>query len=651
MNNKYFASLPTEEIGSHLVDRRKKFYEYLHGQGRFTLLRNVYREYHKPSLMRGEILSSGPAGEFYETSVNDFRNLVQHSVSMTIEDRPYFQPKASNTDVAAIKQTQLASGLLEYYMRTKEVEKHIKNAVESAIKYGEGFLYVTWDPNAPQGGDVVVKPLEGLDVIRDIHLREPNQDKWVIIRTYENKFDLAAEHSQRTETETDELGNETEVTVVDQDSEMYKAIVNCDASSNDIYEDQLYYNEQSSAYGDSDLVPVYWFYHKDTPAVPNGRMVKMIGDDIIVYDGPLAYKDLPVKRIAAGEETGSIFGYTNAFDVVLLQKVTDKLHSIILTNQATFGVQNIIFPKGSNLNQIDIATGLRAIEVDLADSKFIPQALSLVSTPNELFGYLGELTDMKATLMGINKVTQGKVDMKLSGSAMALLQQMAIQFSQTLQHNYAMALESLGTSILQLLQTNANTDRIALIAGKSNRSRLVSFKGEDLAEIQAVQVDLGNPIMKTGAGRWELAQMLIQNGLVQNFEEAINVLTAQRIEPLYEAETAELNLIRSENEALANGEEQPVIQTDDHEQHIREHKAVLSSPEARRDPAVTQATLLHIAKHNEQLALSMPQTPENDPALSKSAAGIEPSSQQPSQPSLPELPTNPLTGQQVEEIE
>ena len=638
MNNKYFATLPTDEIGTHLVEKRKKFYEYLHGQGRFTLLRNIYREYHKPSLMRGEIGASGAAGEFYETTVNDFRNLVQHSVSMTLEDRPYFQPKASNTDVAAIKQTQLAAGLLEYYMRTKQVEKHIKAAVESAIKYAEGFLYTTWDPNQPNGGDVVVKPLEGLDVIRDIHLREPNMDRWVIVRTYENKFDVAAEHSK---------GEDGEI---DEETDMYKAIVDTDASDTEIYEDQLYYNDQSSSYGDSDLVPVYWFYHKDTPAVAGGRAVKMVGDDTIVFDGPLMYKNLPVLRISAGEETGSIFGYSNSFDVVMLQKVTDKLHSIILTNQASFGVQNIIFPQGSNLNVVDFATGMRAIEVDTTENKFIPQGLSLVSTPTELFGYLDSLTDTKATLMGINKVTQGRVEQKLSGSAMALLQQMAIQFSQTLQHNYAMALEALGTSILELIKTNADTERVALIAGKANRSRLISFKGDDLAEIEAVQVELGNPIMKSGAGRWELAQMLIQNGLVKNIEEALNVLTSNRIEPLYEGETAQLNLIRSENEELANGTPQPVIQTDNHEQHIEEHKAVLSSPEARQDQAIVEATLQHIDEHQAYLVPVVDPNAPVDPAAEGAVLeGMEPSSMQASQPNLPNLPTSPLDGEVVGE--
>jgi len=252
--------------------------------------------------------------------------------------------------------------------------------------------------------------------------------------------------------------------------------------------------------------------------------------------------------------------------------------------------------------------------------------------------------------MGINKVTQGRIEQKLSGSAMALLQQMAIQFSQTLQHNYAMALEALGTSILELIKTNADTERVALIAGKANRSRLISFKGDDLAEIEAVQVELGNPIMKSGAGRWELAQMLIQNGLVKNIEEALNVLTSNRIEPLYEGETAQLNLIRSENEELANGTPQPVIQTDNHEQHIEEHKAVLSSPEARQDQAIVEATLQHIDEHQAYLVPVVDPNAPVDPAAEGAVLeGMEPSSMQASQPNLPNLPTSPLDGEVVGE--
>ena len=64
--------------------------------------------------------------------------------------------------------------------------------------------------------------------------------------------------------------------------------------------------------------------------------------------------------------------------------------------------------------------------------------------------------------------------------------------------------------------------------------------------------------------------------------------------------------IRQENEIMSQAEEVVALITDNHKQHINEHKAVLSSPESRKNPEVIKVTLAHIMEHIAQLKTADP---------------------------------------------
>jgi hypothetical protein len=187
-----------------------------------------------------------------------------------------------------------------------------------------------------------------------------------------------------------------------------------------------------------------------------------------------------------------------------------------------------------------------------------------------------------------------------SGAALALVQSMAIQFSQNLQQSYARLVEDVGTGTIKILQTYASVPRVAAIAGKSNRPLMKQFTGEDLNGINRVMVDMGNPMTRTTAGKVNLADALAERNMIDNPDQYIQVVTTGRLEPVIEGKQAELLLIKSENEELADGIAQIAIVTDRHDQHILEHKTVLANPDVRRDPqstAILQATLNHIQEH------------------------------------------------------
>jgi hypothetical protein len=59
--------------------------------------------------------------------------------------------------------------------------------------------------------------------------------------------------------------------------------------------------------------------------------------------------------------------------------------------------------------------------------------------------------------------------------------------------------------------------------------------------------------------------------------------------------------IKSENERLMEGEDVQASALDAHRMHIMEHKSVLSDPDLRKDPTLTEKVFAHILEHIDLL--------------------------------------------------
>lgn len=374
----------------------------------------------------------------------------------------------------------------------------------------------------------------------------------------------------------------------------------------------------------------------------------------MIFDGPLPYRGIPVRRIGAEDQLGSIFGYTIGFDLLPVQQAIDALYSTVVTNQAAFGVQNVLVPKGAGLDPFKLSTGLNVIEYDSKVGP--PQALNLTQTPPEIFNFIKMLEDIQQMLSGVNSVARGEPNASLkSGAALALVQSMAIQFSQSLQQSYVELAEDVGTDTINILRDFARTPRVAMIAGKSNRSIMKQFTGDDLDQINRVTVDVGNPLSKTTAGRVNLAETLIQNGMIGNPDQYMQVISTGKLEPVIEGKQAEMLNIKAENEALSIGQDVIAVMTDDHPKHVMEHKVVLASPEARKNPAIVTATTNHMMEHLNLMKtidptllqmMGIQPIQQAAPAVEQSPAPMldatNPVTQEAAQVNMPNVPQSPL---------
>lgn len=592
MSEQYFPTKTGEELATELFSRVENYYDEINRNGRLSLWRKCYQAYYALDANgqheASDIRRGGEQDELSMLKANHFRNLLQHLHVLVTQQKPAFECRAMNTDYKSQIQTVLGANIIEYYLREKRLNDHFKRAVEHMIVYAEGFIEVSWDHSAGdavaldmngdvlKNGDVVARVYNPMDVIRQHRGEADTCLNWYILRRYESRHDLAATYPKQAEKILE-----------------YSESLNSSRLMSSI--DSFYEK-------DEDLVPVYKLYHDRTPALPNGKEALFMGSGIILAESELQSDKMPVFRMAAYNQDGTSFGYSVSFDLLCVQEAIDIMYSTVLSNQATFGVQNIWIKPGSNFIPNQLSGGLNVIE-----SNDKPEAINLTYTPPEIFNFTKGLEQLGEVLSGINSVARGQPEASLkSGAALALVASQAVQFSNGLQGAYTQCLEDVATAVINLLQRKAGVPRAAFISGKDNRSYVKEFVGDDIKEIKRVIVDLGNPIAHTLAGRLELANNLLQSQQLKNPEQYIQVVTTGRLDPLIDDEKTENLLIQSENEEMREGKAVPVIAVDEHVKHIKNHRRLFADPEARRNPQLMQVVLDHLNQHISMLQTTNP---------------------------------------------
>lgn len=617
----YWAKSEPLALVSELMEKIGLFDRHIDMTGRWITARDLYYNYFLVNETNYSAPGYGGDG-FKRLNINHFREKLKYMLSLVTAQRAAPEPIATNSDYKSQAQTSFCKNILRYVEKEKKLEKVYENATEAAIVLGSAFVSREWDATlgevynvdpatgrAQHKGDFTVSLHHWVDVIFDFASGSYDDLEWQILRKYVNRWDLIAKFpayeeqiksmSVAPETKRHRLGH----------------IIN---EPND------------------DLIPLYTFYHKKSPALPNGRATLFLDENTCLFDGDIPYKRIPIARIAADDQFNTPFSYSVSMDLLPIQKVYNALCSVICTNQAAFGVQNILIPREASISLAQLSEGLNAIYYDpLITQGAKPEPLNLLANKQEVFTWIEYLEKMMSTISGINDTIQGNPAASLkSGTALAFVASQALTFMSPLSRSYNSLLEDTWTGIIDILKEFATTPRLVLISGLSNRSEAKEFTNKDIADIDRVIVEAANPLTQTLAGRIQIAQDLLQAGVL-NKEEYMTVVQTGQIEPLYAYEKSELLTIKKENEDLQSGKKAVALTTDNHPLHIREHLTLLSDPAVRNDPnnPVVVNTLNHIMQEHIPMWQNLTQ---NNPVLL--AVQNIPPCPMPPQPTPPEAP-------------
>lgn len=607
----YWATLEPDKLVEELEEKWRDYTKYLKGSLYYRrVLRNLayfhgqfFGKIHDSIDL--EVSKIGEEDNMIGYGVNHFRSLLDHIFQFAAGDRLALKCRAVNSDNEALHQARLGTAVLDYYQREKGLENYVRTAAIHALIFAQGFVKHTWDPDigapvtpeqAPMmGGDQL---MEGLPVETDMNMppeaamppappqfegdvrlcnttildlawniAKPWEDKsWVIARSFRNRWDLAAKLPKKAE----------EILAYEEDKQ-----------------DQLTFYKGLPEPMDKDQVPVFEFFHKKTEAVPTGRYCMYIPGTWF-YDTELMYEDIPISRISAGEWVGQGTGWTPAFSLQAPQEMLNGELSSIVTNHAAFASQGLWVPPGAE--KLKLVATKKGPRIYTSAAK--PEPLEFLSPHPELHKMADKIVADMQLVVGVSGATRGVADAGVTaGNALALLDAKSVQANSPFVYSYQHMGEDVGTAIIRMIRKFSKSPRTVVILGKANMPYLKMFTGGDLELVDRVVVESVNPLTKTLAGKDAKAKDLVAIGAIRTVEQYNQVYETGNLDPMFEAERAQLSIIREENEGLLRGEPAFALDTDNHLLHVKEHQSVLSTKENRNNPQIVQSVMAHIMEH------------------------------------------------------
>lgn len=547
-----------------------------------------------------DVLSTydGSGGIAHRVKTGTYTAIGQSLVSLTTAQRPDITCLAANTDVAASHAALLATDLVPYYFQKKGIERKTGEAVSNAVVMQDGYTLLTWnataglqanvggmplanpDTNQPYfTGDVECRALTPFDVVRDLTWRGTGEPPWVITREFVPKYELAAQFPTLVkDIEAVHIGNEPIYRWPEANWTLVRA--------------------QGTDY---EQVPVFTLWHRKTRNCPQGLMARVVNDKILLPDkGPLPFGDrLPIYRVSAGIQLGTIKGRSPLILQLALQRGLDIGFSAVLTNAAVYGPGMMAAYKGNGINIADIGGGAKILEVDTpeAGGGALPVPIPVPMTAPAIFQMNQMLTQTMEANTAINASVRGTDSGETSGTARLFSVEQARQFTSELQASYVTMYQDMANGLLNILRLYADAPQTAIIVGKNKAPFLKQWKSADLLGVDQVVCQIGSTAMNTMAGRMQAADTLASRALLKSPQEYLDVQRTGNLEAETDPQEMVMLHIREENESLAQGINPTVAFTDNDPLHLEWHYAGPSMPGVRENPAAMQAFQAHIQQH------------------------------------------------------
>ncbi len=647
----------------------KAYFAKVEGQGGFSgygeltrLQRLAYRHYYGalPSGFVGDMPSSamatrsGDQGENIEVRVNWFHAHINAKHQIIVAPKLAWGTQATNTDAKSMAGASRGASILEYEWKQGPFESMAVAAVLSAVLAGEDFVFTPWNPQAGKAksydkesgqvsyqGGIDCYPVASWDVLRLQSAKNFHGSPWLAARIPRNRWDLIAQFPEMRE----------EIIKVPA-----KSVSNNDTASSSI-----------AAQSDPDIVVCHYFYHRKTPALPRGLQAVLLSVDCVLEFTALeaCYEHLPIHRFPAKELKGTPYGYTSGWEAMGIQDLATDAQGSLATNIVAFAKQMISAEDDQNLAINQLGNGPAVLYRPKGTVPPVP--LNLMAAQPEMFKHLERWKGDQRMILGLNDMAMGEPPQgPPNAQAWALLATANITNNSDEQRGFIEGVRSIGRSILAISKAKLDEPRKVAIVGVYGASvpQQSQYDKTDFDGIDDVTVDIDNPLMQTAAGRLPIAQMYIDQGFVQVPEQLQTVITTGTLKPMTEVLENENTYIAWENEQILKGVCPPVMISDSHQMHSRQHKDAMFIPEGRGSEAAINAYTKHQQQHTQfelntdprilamlgQAAPAQPAPAPGAPPAGAKQAG--PALQPPGAPAqgeaagvkLPTAPTNPQTG-------
>lgn len=608
-----------DRMAAEIWRRVDRYYTFLQASGLYERQKRSYLSRYGMSPdgdnVSYRVVRGGDTGSLTLFHPNHYANTLNHMATLITSSEPDIQAMASNGDSDTVRQVSLANSIMQFMQREKQIPALNRDMVEQALMLGEAWTWIRWDQDAgedfapgPDGkmlrtGDIEISQHMPQDVIRDTTALQSRHPQWLVVRAFVNRWDLMAKFPDHAD-----------------------LIMAAQRPTIDAFRIEF-----QTGISDSDLIPLYQFYHAPSPALPEGRQCTLVSNDALLVDGPLEYGEIPVSSMCPSRILGTNFAYTPMWDMLSLQQILNALYSGMITNHVTFVVRRILMPRGQPIKQQMLGSNLGIIWYDDALEK--PELMETPLNTEETMAAIQAIERLFALFSSISDVQRGQVpDQKaLSGAAMMLLVNQSLQFMSGLQHEDVSWYEQTFNLMLKILKHRAEAPMFISVAGQGQRAALKTFTKSDLTNVRRIQAEMANPVMHQFAGKMQMVEMLANLGAFGNGPSAgrkiMEVFSTGDWDSVLDQQVSQESLIRGENEMLAQGQNPEVTEFDVHELHedpFTGHPAVLTQPEARLNPAVLNAVRAHMAQHAAMRAQRAAEQAQEEAQVAAAQAAFAP---------------------------
>lgn len=619
----YYPNLPPEELAEvveEIVHDAKQIYR---ASGIYKRARNNFNLFYARSGTTGwdeDILVDGELGGSMSLSVNVLKNALSHIVQMVTSHRPAIDPVVVNSDVAASNVVEIAKAVIDERLdRLKDI-RTLNQCTRQCPVLGVSYLHDYWDPYAggplkqtkiPSGvrsisrfdkngnpltpatykGDLRAESLTLMDVYFDTSIADWENDlKDLVVRVSRNAYDLMVEHPDAREE-------------ILRAEPRYQFMMDEWLPSPSFATQQMFDSPPQQASRE-----VWIYYHRRTPAVPDGRMLKMLAGGTVLEYGPLPKwvkdDDLPVHRLCPDPMIGSPHGYASVTSAGGLQTALNIGASSVLTNMSAFSRKLILADKQSEVEARDLTGDLKYLEVNFNAMGQPPiTAIDLMGPQGPIIEVLSWLVGQIEQDTGANSIVRGDPKGITAGVAINLYESMALAFASSLEEARSDAIGWHATNVVRAYQANPEVQREVQIIGKGKSALLRDFYGSSLSGIASFTVDPGNPATRTLSMRYNMATALKQDGVPIQPGRLVHLMKTGDWDNAVEESSSQEAVIRAENERLKLGQLVPVVPGDDPVLHMRGHLPVANDLDMRMDPAKLKQWMEHMHQHANQMMM------------------------------------------------
>lgn len=466
---------------------------------------------------------AGESGELTELHVNAVKPVITNVLSLICGQRPAVKPVAVNGDSESSAQTRLAMQLHEAYDRktsSAELETEtVRGALLSSQWWvvqewasGEGEVVYARDPEDPSSlvyeGDVRQFTLPPWHVAADMVASNADERRWVLFCRQYNRFELA----QRV---TDPYVQDKLRNYKPKDS---ISLLQGEAAIS--WSDVEALDRLRGDFVDEDDGVIVWeLRHLPSPACPEGRLVKWISTDCVLWDSrrvvvdgeekavryPYDAKELHAYDFVPERKPGTTVGHSAMFDLTALQQFVDLCTTSMATTVDKMGVSNLwAAEEPQAAKKIGKYGGIRVLRGTGAP----PVVLDFPALKPEVVQALDWAQSQMAQTGALNDVVMGAPPKGMPASAQALQRAQAVQYHEVSQRNYVRLVSRIANGRLRLLKRFALTERVSQLAGKQGEYESKAWSAPDIAAVERFDVEPVNPMSQTFEGRQNILDMM-----------------------------------------------------------------------------------------------------------------------------------------------